>query len=241
MKFNFFNNLIKRPNKNEETEVILKHEVQDEKIKKPKSIKDILDAKQKIEELQEERKEVTKEYRNTTQELKDLGVSFQKENSSQRTETVKDILNPIEEELVSISGAINELRKEYNLKPARIEVLEDRMSRMDEIEKRIINEFSNTELGKKIGYLQDQIESKTKEINNLRKEEGLTPSDEKYKLLSNEINELDKERRYINYSEKEVNTYIKLLERIGRIKADIGFMISKAKSPEYDENGIDMV
>ncbi len=93
----------------------------------PKTIDDIKNAVDDIQHLTFEREKKLEKHRDTVKELRDLGVNEYSPDTAPRTETVKDILNPIEDELVAISTEINEKREDFDLQPKRKEVIERRL------------------------------------------------------------------------------------------------------------------
>ncbi len=203
-------------------------------VKAPKTIGDIKQAKEDIAHLQEKRQEMLDHHRDTIEELRALGVNEYKPDAAPRTETVKDILNPIEEELVAISNEITEKRAEFDLQPSHVEVLDARLQRLEDLKAREEADFLNTPIGKDIHDWENKIEELEKNATDLRKSYA---KEDEYMPLVKEAGELREKKRYAFINDKIAAAHADRIDRINRLTADVGSNLHDAKSTGYDDKG----
>lgn len=205
-----------------------------EEQKVPKTIGDIKQAKEDIAHLQEKRQGVLDQHRDTSEELRALGVNEYKPDAVPRTETVKDVLNPIEEELVAISKEITEKRAEFDLQPSHVEVLTLRLQRLEDLKTREEAEFLKTPIGQDIHAWENKIEELEKNATDLRKNYA---KEEEYMPLVKEAGELREKKRYAFINDKIAGAHADRIDRINRLMADVGSNLHDAKSAGYDDKG----
>ncbi len=205
-----------------------------EVVPQSKTIEDIKEAKGEIASLQEKRQEVLEKHRDTVQELRDLGVNEFNPDTAPRTKTVNEILNPIEEELAMISGEITEKREEFDLQPKRLEVLDVRMKRLEDLKARAETTFLNTSVGADIDTWNKKIGELEMEASKLQKEYA---KPEVYKPLIEEASQLREKRRYAFVNDKVAGAHADLIFRIDRLRADVSSTRYDAASTGYDDNG----
>jgi Skp family chaperone for outer membrane proteins len=124
---------------------------------KPKTLEDIKEVKVELAEMADARQDLLEKHRNTSIELKEIGVQESQKDSSARTETYNDLLNPIEEDLQKISAEILQKRAEFDLQPDRTAILENRMKRLKDLEQLEEEAFLRTEDGQKYQALKNKI------------------------------------------------------------------------------------
>lgn len=202
--------------------------------KAPKAIGDIKQAKGDIANLQEKRQGILNHHRDTTEELRALGANEYKPDSAPRTETVKDILNPIEEELVAISKGITDKRTEFDLQPSHVEVLDARLQRLEDLKAREEADFLNTPIGKDIHDWENKIEELEKNATDLRKSYA---KEEEYMPLLKESGKLREKKSYAFINDKIAAVHADRINRISRLMADVGANRHDAKSTGYDDKG----
>lgn len=206
---------------------------------KKNTIEDIKQAKEELGELQTKRQEILNQHRDTVQELRDLGVNEFNPDSAPRTKTVNDVLNPIEEELQTISKEITEKRKDFDLQPNRVEVLTSRLSRLEDLKKREEDEFAKTPVGGSIMSRNETIKTLEKEVTAYRK--SISSNDKAVHDYFDEINKIKEENRYDFNNNKVAHEHAEVMNRIEKLITDTSVNIHDAKSPEYDENGLNRV
>jgi DNA repair ATPase RecN len=190
-----------------------------------KTMNDIKGAVGDIQHLQGKRWDTLQKHRDTIEELRKYGVNEYNPDTSPRTETVKEILNPIEDELVAISTEITEKREEFDLQPDRKEVINTRLFRLGELKHRAKKDFENTESGKKVAHIDAHIASRFQQSD----------------LYQKEIADLKDERVEFFKKDKIANEYAITIERIEHLEVELNDMLAKSKRVGYDDNGINSV
>ncbi len=219
----------------EEAEMIVPGEaVIQEEIKK-KSIEDIKQTKEQIAGLQGQRESLVEKHRDSKAELESMGVREIPVGGIARSETYNDILNPIEEEITKIGTEITELREDYDLQPNRIEVLNNRLKRLEELADREKNEFQKTVAGGNFYAMNARKLELNKQINEFISNHA-QPAE--YKKESEEFSDLDKKIHYEVINDKLISSHFDRLDRINHLMARTGSTRHDAKSTGYDENGI---
>ncbi len=104
-------------------------------------LEDIRAAKGLIRDIKIEKLDKVGEHRKALKELEELGVNKNKPDSIQRSETYKEVLGPIEDEIKKIAEKILKLRGENDLQPSRREILIDRKNRLQNILSIISNKW----------------------------------------------------------------------------------------------------
>lgn len=127
----------------------------------PKTLEDVLAAKNKIGDLEIKKTELINQHRNSVEQLKNIGVDKKQVDSNRRSETFNDILNPIENEIKSIAEEISEIREDNNFTQKPTEILEKRIERLNELCYRNVKGFLSTESGK---MFLDSVSKDSKEI-----------------------------------------------------------------------------
>lgn len=193
-----------------------------EEKREPKTIEEVKKAIGDIQELKHKRWETLEKHRDTIEELRRLGVNETNPDTVPRTETVKDILGPIEEELVQISKEISEKREEFDLQPNRAEVIDLRRHRLGELKHRATEAFYKTESGNKVNYIDSQI-------NQIGQNSDIYRS---------EIQALEEQKEKFFETDKVAYEYKKTIDRITNLDIDLEDMLRKAKQVGYDKNGL---
>lgn len=220
--------------KEAEPEVVSK-----ENFRRPKSIEDVNQARSDIFALEDKRQEALTKIREEKQVVKAVGVNEFERNSSKRTKTFADLINPLEKELQDISQEITELRKEFDLQPSRVSVLTKRLQRLTdlkELEERI---FSTTETGQKIKNFKDQIKSLEQKKNAFLGEHPSPMELENtvVKDLAKEISDLESKIQRLYREDKDGNKYANQIDLINTLTVDTSSMLRSAKDASMDENG----
>lgn len=117
--------------------------------KKPKTLEDISETKNKVGDLETQKKELINKHRDSIGQLKNLGVNEKQADSVKRSETFNDVLNPIENEIKNISEEISNLRQDNDLQQKPKEILRNRIERLNELLYVNIKDFLSTETNKK--------------------------------------------------------------------------------------------
>ena len=196
-----------------------------EESRRPKTIEDIKEAVGDIQHLQSKRWDTMQKHRDTAEELRRYGVNEYSPDTSPRTKTVKEILNPIEDELVAISAEINEKREEFDLQPDRKEVIKTRLFRLGELKYRVKKDFENTESGKKVAHIDAKIAMYFQQSDLYRKEMA-DLKDEKVEFFK---------------KDKVANEYLSTIERIEHLEVQLTDMLAKSNRVGYDDNGLNSV
>jgi len=196
---------------------------------KKKSIQDVKEAVGDIQDLTSKRYDLLEKHRDTVEELRNLGVNDYSPDEVPRSDTVNEILNPIEEELAEISREITEKRQEFDLQPNREKVLKNRMFRLEKLKQRAENQFYKTPSGIKIKNLENQIDTLNNNVSRQQSE-----------IMEN-IQKSKEEISNIYRNNKIANDFAKTEDRINRMLADTHSNLSDAKSTEYDENGFNRI
>lgn len=102
-------------------------------LKKPKTMEDVLTAKDELEGLKGQRKQKLNEYREKKDQVTTAGVAeFKNEDRPvARTETFNELLADTEKELAEISQKITEIRTDFDMKPNHVQRLTERKDRID--------------------------------------------------------------------------------------------------------------
>jgi|GEM_PF-4132570 len=199
--------------------------VKEDEVRVPKKMEDIKVAVGDIQELTSKRWDTLQKHRDTVEELRRYGVNEYNPDTSPRTETVKDILNPIEDELVAISQEITDKREDFDLQPNREEVIKGRQFRLGELKHRAQKQFESTPSGKNIAYIDAKIAAYFQQSDLYRKE----------------IADLrDKQVEFFN-NDKVAHTYVTIIERIEHLSAQLTDMLTKSKRYDYDNNGLNSI
>lgn len=131
----------------EEEDIVVAKENKEVEYKAPKSLSDVVEAKEKLEVLKNKRKEQLTEYRQTKDAIKKAGVQeFENQDRPvKRTNTFNELLEHQEIELEEISQEIEDIRKEFDLQPSHVQRLEDRRERVrdyiESLEKKMAPEY----------------------------------------------------------------------------------------------------
>ena len=193
--------------------------------REPKTIEDVKAAVTDIQELTFERGRKLEKHRDTVKELRDLGVNEYNPDTSPRTETVKDILNPIEEELVAISTEITEKREEFDLQPNREYVIKTRQLRLGELKHRAEEEFKKTPSGSNIAHIDAKIAMYFQQSD----------------MYQTEMAKLKEERAEFFRKDKVAHNYAATIERIDHLNIQLDDMLTKANKAGYDDNGLNSI
>lgn len=193
--------------------------------KDPKTIEDVKNTMGEIRILQSERRSILDKHRKTVDALRDLGVNEYSPDVKPRTETVKDILGPIEEELASVGKQITDLREEFDLQPKHKQVVQERLFRLRELEQKVIDAFYATPSGVTLNKIEH-------EIDRLSKGEG-TPSKEDFE----QRNKLEEQKIALFRDDKTAHNFADTLQRIQFLEIQSDDTLKKIDSAEYDERG----
>lgn len=199
--------------------------VNQETSRDPKTIDDIKNAVDDVQGLTFERERKLEKHRDTVKELRDLGVNESNPDTAPRTETVKDVLNPIEDELVAISMEINAKREEFDLQPQRKEVIERRLFRLGDLKYRAEKAFYQTPSGNQIKYFDGQIQHHHNQSD----------------LYAKEISDIREKRREFFQNDKTANVFTNTIERIQNLEIQLKDMLAKVNQAGYDDNGLNSV
>ena len=179
-----------------------------------KTIEDIRQAKSAIKEMEEDREKLLQKHRNSITELFEMGVQEKKEGDVARSETYNDILNPIEEELQKISSEILETRAGFDLQPNRIEILDTRIQRLEDLKNNEEIAFGKTEDGIVYNAIQKKILGLNKEEPLIAAMEEITKLEQQRYSLVNNSTEI------INHSDR-MQKIVYLINQLESEKGDI--------------------
>lgn len=133
----------------------------------------IYKAKEDIEKLREQKREKTFEHRNLITILKRLDIQEKAGNGHTRSKTFNENLSPIEDELRKIAEEIISIRTENDLKPGKIEILNERLKRLDHIGISIPTIYTNGHVFDRINRLKDEIKKEIDDIEYQRMEDEM--------------------------------------------------------------------
>lgn len=217
-----------------------KEEIKSEEPKmerKPKTLQDIDSAKKNIWELQDKREGKLSEIRRQKELLKDLGVNeFTVEKgkrTNKRTETFKDTMSPLEQELEDISNEITQIREDHDLQPSRKQVLESRIKRLEDLKKFENERFVKTVVGANIKSMEERIS----EFNEIKKEAHENNNQDAVNKAIGEIDALKSKINNVYLNDKEAYMYATTIEKINSLIVDESGLLRESKDPEKDENG----
>lgn len=193
--------------------------------KEPKTIEDVKNTIGEIRILQEERRNILDKHRKTVDDLRGLGVNEYSPDVKPRTETVKDILGPIEEELASVGKQITDLREEFDLQPKHKQVVQERLLRLGQLKQKATEAFYATPSGATLRKIEQ-------EIDRLAKKEG-APSEEDYE----QRNKLEEQKIALFRDDKTAHNFAETVHRIELLEIQSHDTLKKIDSAEYDERG----
>lgn len=214
-------------------------EVTNVTVRKPKTMEDIDQARRDIDMLQEKRNETLAAMRKEKETVRNVGVNEFQKDSHKRTETFRDLIDPIEKELQAISTEITEIREEHDLEPDRVTVLNARFKRLEDLKEIEEKRFLTTETGGEIHRLKDQIRSFT-EKNKQFLGDHPGPMDYDNIIVKENLKEIEDRNTKITrlYREdKEGFKYATTIDRIHVLMSDVENVRRHAKQSEYDDNG----
>ncbi len=192
-----------------------------EPTREKKTVDDVKEALGDLQGLRVKRWDTLQKHRDTTEELRGLGVHETNPDTTPRTETVKDILGPIEDELVAISTEIIETQNEFDLQPNRASVIGNRLLRLGELKSRAEKAFYATPSGTQIKYFDAQISKYYQQSD----------------LYGSEMAEIKEKKAEFFMNDKVAHGFAQTMERIAGLQMQLEDTLTKSKKTGYDING----